>query len=726
MRTVLQALLDQTERDPNRIRVGGAGDDPAAHDDSTAAAWINRMLVDAIAGLVGELIDGGTDPGRPVLVSTGSGGAFWVGVLAAMLAERDAVPIAARAPRGVRDRIDAALCPACEIDAERVLRSARSDGAAWLAARLADPTWQSGGVILLSSGTTGRSRFVRRAAGAVERIGAGLVAEGLYREADLVGSFLPMHHAYGFEHAFLAPLLAGAAVRQGRAFGTGDAFDMMAEGVTVLPLVPPAAAALAEGPWPEHRLRQLITAGSPLRASVRERLTQRAGLSPVDLYGATELGTIWLDRGHGGEVMEGVEVRIVEPSERGRLIDVPAGKQGEIAIRSATRYERLVGETIDDDHVEGWFRTADLGARDERGTFRVTGWLKLVFDVGGLKVNPYDVEAAIESHPSVRVALVEPILLGGGLARVGAKVELREPGAIDAAALRAFVAELVPAHAVPRGIEFVEALPRTPSGKILRDARPAEPRSAAIGVSRPPVESRPAGLEDPAKRHAWTQALFNKTAPGYDMSSGAAFLGTGRWYRRRMLVHSGLREGMSLLDVGSGTGLCAWLAQSIVGDRGRVVSLDPSPGMLAVARSRGVRETVVGQAERLPFPDASFDMVSMSYMLRHIEDLATAFREARRVLRPCGRIVILEVTRPERGLARRAFSAAMRHLVPAVGVVASGRPSTFPMIRYWADTIEVAARPSAVVGALEEAGFVGVRHLCELGVFSHYRGSAPN
>jgi demethylmenaquinone methyltransferase/2-methoxy-6-polyprenyl-1,4-benzoquinol methylase len=277
--------------------------------------------------------------------------------------------------------------------------------------------------------------------------------------------------------------------------------------------------------------------------------------------------------------------------------------------------------------------------------------------------------------------------------------------------LRTFIAERVPAHAVPRTIAFVAQFPRSASGKVLR-----------VAPAQPPVVARPAPLRDRASREQWTQALFNNSAAGYDRSSGALMGGLGRAYRRRMLQAAGLRSGMSLLDVGSGTGVCALLAQEIVGAAGRVVALDPSSGMLAVARARGVRETVLGCAEQLPFPSASFDCVSMGYMLRHIEDMHTVFAEVLRVLRPGGRIVLLEVTSAQGAITAPLFRFTMRHVAPTVGVLASGRISTFPMMRYWADTIDDAVRPAVIVSALESAGFIGVRHATELGVMSYYRG----
>ena len=73
-----------------------------------------------------------------------------------------------------------------------------------------------------------------------------------------------------------------------------------------------------------------------------------------------------------------------------------------------------------------------------------------------------------------------------------------------------------------------------------------------------------------------------------------------------------------------------------------MIALDPSPGMLAVAKARGVTNTMVGLGEHLPFPDHSFDMVSMGYALRHVADLSLLFAEYKRVLKPGGKVLILK------------------------------------------------------------------------------------
>jgi demethylmenaquinone methyltransferase/2-methoxy-6-polyprenyl-1,4-benzoquinol methylase len=376
------------------------------------------------------------------------------------------------------------------------------------------------------------------------------------------------------------------------------------------------------------------------------------------------------------------------------------------------------GGTLESATFDGFMRTGDLGVRAADGTFRVTGRSKLTFDVGGLKVNPVEVEHALESLPEVRAAVVEAQPVTETVNRVAARIELRDGhDGIDVASVRARLASVLPAHAVPRSIEVVVSLPRTASGKILRAA------PAGMAPSAPPVVQRNAGLERRADREEFTRRLFDESAAGYDNSSGVAFMRVGRWYRRRMLRTAGaLAPGRAHLDVGSGTGLCAAISQEIVGPTGRTVALDPSTGMLEIARRRGVRETVVGRAERLPFTDGTFDLVSMSYMLRHVEDLSLAFAEAHRVLRPGGRIVIFELTSPSNPVARAAFRGAMHWAVPTVGVVASMRPATFPMMRYWAQTIDAAVRPERIVDALAAAGFAGARHRLELGVFSCYRG----
>lgn len=688
---------------------------PDAHAvvDGGGRAWTWRE-VHATHHRVAQAISRGATPCPTIVVRVPPGGAFWSAVLGVTAAGRDALLLPHDAPPAEVQRALQVEGGAVELDP------------GWLDAPGAGSHDASppGGLVLLSSGTTGRSRYVIRSPDSLDRIAEGLVQADLHRAGDVVASVLPMSHAFGLEHAFLAPLLAGACVRQFDAFGDAFAEEVARCRATVLPMVPAAALALARQPHAGTRLRLAITAGSPLAPQARAEWQASMHVELVDLYGATEVGTIWLDRGDGGVPMPGVEVQLVRTDTPDHVVACQPGDEGEIAVRTPTAARRIVapvpGEPLLQD---GWFRTGDLGVACGAHRWRIVGRSKLIFDVAGRKVNPYEVEAAIDSHASVAASLVEPVEVGEGLHRVAARVEARAgvqpPSASD---LRQHLSALLPAHAIPRSIEFVSHLPRTRSGKVLRTA--AAPRHAAPQPVAP-VQVRPAGMTRRSDREQWTRSLFDQSAAGYDASSGSPFLGAGRWYRARMLRAAGLRAGSALLDVGAGTGLCSWLAQRIVGPTGRVLAVDPSPGMLEQARRRGVRETMQGSAEKLPVDNASFDLVVMSYMLRHVDDLAQAFAEARRVLRPGGRILILEVTSPTQPLARGVFHAAMINAVPALGVLTSGRPSTFPMMRYWGQTIRDAAPPQAVVSALAGAGFVGTRHARELGVFSSYRGTVP-
>jgi demethylmenaquinone methyltransferase/2-methoxy-6-polyprenyl-1,4-benzoquinol methylase len=651
--------------------------------------------------------------GSTVVLQLAPGGSAVALILGTCLAGCHAALIASDAPASTLDQARRDLNPCLELGPDL------PDAVGGLPTAAAT---ERGGVLLLSSGTTGRSRFILRRSATLDLIAQGLVEHDLPRADDVVISFLPVHHAFGFEHALLAPLVAGATVEHQREFSPEATEQAVARGGTILPLPPAALARLVTAPAAWSPLRRIIVAGSVLAPSLRARWQASSSVPLTDLYGATELGTIWLDHGRGGVPVPGVEVRVVERSAcDAAAIDAVDGCEGSIMVRSSTvcagvmDHGRLEACTLDG----GWFPTGDLGIRRSDRTMRISGRSKLVFDVGGLKVNPIDIESELVAHPRVAAALALPLWMDGEVCRVEARIEPAEEGAPPVPdELRVFLAERLPAHAVPRRIEVVHRLERTASGKIVRPAVATDEPLA----ERPPVVDRPTHLGRRIYREQWTRELFDSTSSGYDRSSGAAFLGVGRWYRRRMLRRTGLAPGMSMLDIGSGTGLCAWLGQGIVGHQGRVVALDPSPGMLEQARRRGVKECVVGFAESVPFERESFDLVTMSYMLRHVQDLAIAFAEVHRVLRPGGRLLVFEVTSPSSRLRRVAFRHIMRTVVPAIGVMASLKPSTFPMMRYWGDTIDAAVRPEAIEMALAGSGLKGVRHVRELGVFSCYRG----
>lgn len=252
---------------------------------------------------------------------------------------------------------------------------------------------------------------------------------------------------------------------------------------------------------------------------------------------------------------------------------------------------------------------------------------------------------------------------------------------------------------------------------------PSEPR-AERGRALRPHEPLPAYYADEAEHRRFLRRIFDETAIDYDRTEAVLALGSGRWYRRKALERGGLGAGMAVLDVGCGTGLLAREALALIGAAGTLHGVDPSPGMLAQARLPGAT-LLEGRAEALPRPDASADFLSMGYALRHIDDVDAALAEFHRVLRPGGRLLILEITRPQSLLGRAALKAYMRAFVPIAARLVARRAETARLYRFYWDTIEACIAPAQVLAALERAGFTDVRREVVLGVFSEYRARKP-
>jgi demethylmenaquinone methyltransferase/2-methoxy-6-polyprenyl-1,4-benzoquinol methylase len=131
---------------------------------------------------------------------------------------------------------------------------------------------------------------------------------------------------------------------------------------------------------------------------------------------------------------------------------------------------------------------------------------------------------------------------------------------------------------------------------------------------------------------------------------------------------------------------------------------------------------VLGRAEALPFAEASFDLVSLGYALRHLAELAPAFRELRRVLRPGGTLVVLELARPEGRLGRALLRLYLGRLVPLLARLATGSGEAGTLMRYYWDTIEACVPPGAILAAMRAGGLSEVRSEVRFGVLRTYLG----
>jgi demethylmenaquinone methyltransferase/2-methoxy-6-polyprenyl-1,4-benzoquinol methylase len=223
-----------------------------------------------------------------------------------------------------------------------------------------------------------------------------------------------------------------------------------------------------------------------------------------------------------------------------------------------------------------------------------------------------------------------------------------------------------------------------------------------------------------ADRDGWLRRLFDRTAGDYDRVERAMAFGSGSRYRRRALTRAGLGPGMRVLDVGVGTGLTAREAAYLVGASGHVTGVDPSAGMMECAVVPAGVKLLLGSAEAIPFGPDTADFISMGYALRHVADLSLAFREFMRVLKPGGRICVLEITSPAGRARRTLLKAYMRGVVPVVARYIARHRDVPKLMRYYWDTIEACASPSVIMAAIGDAGFVDVRRTVTLGVFSEY------
>jgi len=224
------------------------------------------------------------------------------------------------------------------------------------------------------------------------------------------------------------------------------------------------------------------------------------------------------------------------------------------------------------------------------------------------------------------------------------------------------------------------------------------------------------------ERRRVTQTMFNEAAGGYDSAESLTAMGSGAWYRREVLRRCGLREGMTLVDVAAGTGLVTVAGVELVGATGRVIAVDPSPGMLAELRKKVSVEVVEAYAESMPLPDAQADFVSMGYALRHVGDLGRAFAEYHRVLRPGGMVCIMEISRPRSRLLRGLMWFHISVMVPLLARLTGRHADVRRLWAYYGDTIEAAIDPETILQALREAGFTDVACSVSLGVFREYTG----
>ncbi|EXJ16238.1 class I SAM-dependent methyltransferase [Imhoffiella purpurea] len=250
---------------------------------------------------------------------------------------------------------------------------------------------------------------------------------------------------------------------------------------------------------------------------------------------------------------------------------------------------------------------------------------------------------------------------------------------------------------------------------------PTKPPSGSI----PPHPVLDGHYADREQRVPYIRQLFDQTAPSYDRINTWMSLGTGERYRLEALRRAGIRSGDRALDIAAGTGVLARHAIELVGTRGQVLAIDPSLPMLHEAGKRGVEHRACGVAESLPLGDATVDFVSMGYALRHVSDLRVAFGEYFRVLKPGGRLLLLEMVPPSSPLGYRLTRFYLKHLVPSLAALVTGRRDARRLMQYYWDTVDQCVPPGIIESALQGAGFASVERGVLHAIMNEYTAVKP-
>ena len=204
--------------------------------------------------------------------------------------------------------------------------------------------------------------------------------------------------------------------------------------------------------------------------------------------------------------------------------------------------------------------------------------------------------------------------------------------------------------------------------------------------------------------------MFDGIAERYDLVNRVLTAGGDRRWRRRAARMLAPEDGSQILDLATGTGDLA-LAVLAEAPGARVVGVDPSPAMLDRAREKmrraGVSDSVVlelGEGESIPADDGAFDGACVGFGIRNVSDRPRALAELARVVRPGGRVVILELTEPKSGVLAPLARAYIHRGVPRIGALLSGARE----YRYLESSIAAFPPPAEFAGMMESAGFEGL------------------
>jgi long-chain acyl-CoA synthetase len=330
-----------------------------------------------------------------------------------------------------------------------------------------------------TSGSTGAPKRVVRTHANLEFELKRLAQALAVGESDRFLGAVPFTHVNGLVRTMMTAMTGGAVLYPVRDFRRREILELIRrERITVFAGVPTMFALLADTPRRGEAdlssLRLTLSSSAPLLPEDNRRFFEKYGIAVRQLYGSTETGTISVnlhpDAGARldsvGTPLEGVRIEILDPEG----CPLPDGEEGEVAIASpaATRGYEGNDEADAASFSGGFYLSGDLGRRDRAGYLTLTGRRKFLINRGGYKVNPYEVEEALRSHPGVKnvVVLGAPGPHGDEIVRCVVVAR----NACTAEELIEHCRSRIADFKIPSRFEFRDTLPSTETGKLLRRA----------------------------------------------------------------------------------------------------------------------------------------------------------------------------------------------------------------------------------------------------------------
>ena len=248
----------------------------------------------------------------------------------------------------------------------------------------------------------------------------------------------------------------------------------------------------------------------------------------------------------------------------------------------------------------------------------------------------------------------------------------------------------------------------------------SDQKTTHFGYKQVPVEEKAQHVAE----------VFHSVAAKYDVMNDLMSMGIHRLWKRYTMELTGVRAGNQVLDIAGGTGDLTMKFSDLVGPSGKVILADINDSMLKVGRDRlidrgysGNIEYVQANAEALPFEDNSFDVVTMAFGLRNVTDKDQALREFNRVLKPGGRLLVLEFSKPGNPLLSKIYDTYSFTALPFMGKLITNDSESY---RYLADSIRMHPDQETLKGRMQNAGFDLVKyHNLTGGIVALHRGVKP-